>query len=49
MSAVEQVGPPASGRSVMVRAWPIMGLVLALVANALWIGFLGYWVARLMF
>ena len=50
MSAVEEIRPLApSGASVIERAWPIMGLVFALVANAAWIGFLGYWIGRLMF
>ena len=50
MSALEEVRPPApSGHSVSQHAWPIVGLVFALVTNAAWIGFFGYWVGRLMF
>ena len=49
MSAAEQVTPPASNsRSLIERAWPLAGLGLALVTNAVWIGFLGYWVGRLV-
>ena len=41
MSAAEQVTPPASNsRSLIERAWPLAGLGLALVTNAVWIGFL---------
>ena len=49
MSAAEQVTPPASNsRSLIERAWPLAGLGLALVTNAVWIGFLEYWVGRLV-
>ena len=47
MSALEQLPPAPSGHSVSQHAWPIVGLVFAL-SNAAWIGFLGYWVGRLM-
>ena len=37
MSAAEQVTPPASNsRSLIERAWPLAGLGLALVTNAVW-------------
>ena len=41
--------PPSRSRSLLDRAWPLAGLGLALVTNAVWIGFLGYWVGRLVF
>ena len=36
-------------RSLIDRAWPLTGLGLALAANAVWIGLLGYWLGRFVF
>ena len=39
----------SSGDLVFRRAWPIMGLTLALVINVAWIALLGFWVSGLVF
>jgi hypothetical protein len=34
--------------SVVARVLPLLGLCAAVVVNAAWIGFLGYWIFRLV-
>jgi hypothetical protein len=34
--------------SVIARALPLLGLCAAIVVNAVWIGFLGYWIFLLV-
>lgn len=48
MSAAKEETLSAS-RSLIDRAWPLAGLGLALAINAIWIGLLGYWLARFVF
>ena len=34
--------------SVIARVLPLLGLCAALIVNAAWIGFLGYWIVKLV-
>ena len=34
--------------SAIARVLPLLGLCAAIFVNAAWIGFLGYWIFRLM-
>ena len=34
--------------SVIARVLPLLGLCAAITVNAAWIGFLGYWIFRLL-
>ena len=34
--------------SAIARALPLLGLCAAIILNAAWIGFLGYWIFRLV-
>ena len=34
--------------SLLRRAWPSMAIAVALIANAIWIGLLGYAVSKLL-
>jgi hypothetical protein len=38
----------AASPSVIARVLPSLGLCAAIVVNAAWIGFLGYWIFRLV-
>jgi hypothetical protein len=33
--------------TLLRRVWPLTCVGIALIANAIWIGFLGYWLAKL--
>lgn len=35
-------------RTLLNRAWPLVGVGIALIANAIWIGILGYGLAELL-
>jgi hypothetical protein len=51
MSFVETAVTAAEGASIRARVTnvlPLAGLGLALIANAIWIGFLGYCVLKLV-
>jgi hypothetical protein len=51
MSTVETTAPPAEATSIRTRvssALPIVGIGLALIVNAAWVGFLGYCVVKLI-
>jgi hypothetical protein len=46
----EQSAPkPLSSAALTLlrRVWPLTCVGIALVANAIWVGFLGYWLAKL--
>ena len=38
----------AMSAGVIARVLPLLGLCAAVVVNAAWIGFLGYWIFRLV-
>ena len=38
----------AASPSVTASVLPLLGLCAAVIVNAAWIGFLGYWIFRLM-
>ena len=44
LSYREKSWPP----SLLRRAWPSMAIAVALIANAIWIGLLGYAVSKLL-
>jgi hypothetical protein len=51
MSIVETTAPPAETTSIRDRvssALPIVGIGLALIVNAAWVGFLGYCILKLI-
>jgi hypothetical protein len=46
----ERIAPQLSGRAartLLNRAWPLAGVGIALIANAIWIGALGYGLSKL--
>lgn len=43
-----EVGPEQVALARMREAWPKVVVGLALAINAIWIGFLGYWLAKLI-
>jgi hypothetical protein len=51
MSIVETTAPPAETTSIRAgvsSALPIVGIGLALIVNAAWVGFLGYCIVKLI-
>jgi hypothetical protein len=47
----EQTRPKPMGSAVLTllhRLWPLTSVGIALLANAIWIGFLGYWLFKLL-
>ena len=44
MTEITKVASP----SVIARVLPLLGLCAAIIVNAAWIGFLGYWIFRLV-
>jgi hypothetical protein len=51
MSVVETAAPAMENASIRARfsnVLPVAGIVLALIANAAWIGFLAYCIAKLI-
>ena len=40
--------PKTVTSSVVSRVLPLFGLCAAIIVNAAWIGFLGYWIFRLV-
>jgi hypothetical protein len=43
-----EVGPEQVALARTREAWPKVVVGLALAINAIWIGFLGYWLAKLI-
>jgi hypothetical protein len=46
----ERITPVLSGsvpRTLLNRVWPLAGVGIALIANAMWIGILGYGFSKL--
>ncbi len=39
--------PPMISNSFLHRSWPVAGLIIAVVVNLVWMGFLGYGLFRL--
>jgi hypothetical protein len=51
MSNIETTAPPPESTSIRDRvsgALPIVGICLALIVNAAWVGFLGYCIVKLI-
>jgi hypothetical protein len=51
MSNIETTAPPPESTSICARvstALPIVGIGVALIVNAAWVGFLGYCILRLI-
>jgi hypothetical protein len=51
MSGIEATAPPAETTSIRARVsstLPIVGICLALIVNAAWLGFLGYCIVKLI-
>jgi hypothetical protein len=51
MSTVETTALPTEGTSIRTRvskALPVVGIGLALMVNAAWVGFLGYCIVKLI-
>jgi hypothetical protein len=53
VTAMQSTKSTSSVSGVFLRAlahsnWPVAGLILAIIVNAAWVGFLGYWLLKLM-
>jgi hypothetical protein len=47
----KQTTPKPMGSAALAllhRLWPLTSVGIALLANAIWIGFLGYWLIKLL-